>query len=32
VYTNYIHMIAPIYDAFIIQVATPAIRTTSMRR
>jgi len=26
VYTNYIHMRAPIYDAFIIQVATPAIR------
>lgn len=26
VYTNYIHMRAPIYDAFLIQVATPAIR------
>ena len=26
VYTNYIHLLAPIYDAFIIQVATPAIR------
>jgi hypothetical protein len=26
VYTNYIHMRAPIFDAFLIQVATPAIR------
>jgi hypothetical protein len=26
VYTNYIHMIEPIYDAFIIQVSSPVIR------